>query len=282
MRAAPAYTTRSVSDALATPTKTFYRRMARELNAAGAPYLVGGAYALGPYTGVKRLTKDFDIFVRPADVAVVEGILRAAGCTIERFAPFWLSKAWLGDDFIDVIHNSGNGVAVVDDLWFEHAEESRAFGVPVRIVPAEEMLWSKAFIMERERYDGADVMHILHERAHRLDWNRVLQRFGESHWRVLLAHLTLFGFVYPQRRASVPDWVMGELTRRLRREQRQPPPRLPVCRGTLLSRHQYAIDVGRWGYRDGRLSPEGTMTPNDIALWEQRRREDEAQKRGLS
>jgi hypothetical protein len=252
--------------------------MMEELNAAGAPYLVGGAYALGPYTGVTRDTKDFDVFVRAGDLARVEGVLAAAGCTIERFAPFWLSKARLGDDFIDVIHSSGNGIAAVDDGWFEHAPEAVVFGVPVRIVPPEEMLWSKAFIMERERFDGADVMHILHECAGRLDWRRVLDRFGEGHWRVLLAHLTLFGFVYPQRRASIPDWVMAELTRRMRREQRQAPPRQALCRGTLLSRHQYAIDVEAWGYRDGRLPPDGKMTQADIELWERRRLEDEAEK----
>jgi hypothetical protein len=41
------------------------------------------------------------------------------------------------------------------------------------------MIWSKAFIMERERFDGADVMHLIHENANRLDWNRLLERFGQ-------------------------------------------------------------------------------------------------------
>jgi hypothetical protein len=275
MRGAAVHATAAETPPPDDPRKRFYRRMLQELDAAGAPYLVGGAYALGPYTGVTRDTKDFDIFVRPEDLERVEAVLAAAGCEVERFAPFWLSKATLGEDFIDVIHSSGNGVATVDDLWFEHAGEAVVFGVPVRIVPAEEMLWSKAFIMERERFDGADVLHILHECASRLDWPRLVARFGEAHWRVLLAHLTLFGFVYPQRRAAIPDWVMAELTRRLRREQRQTPPRLAVCRGTLLSRSQYAIDVESWGYRDGRLAPEGKMTREDIALWERRRQEDQ-------
>ena len=278
MRGAPAHAPSSRPPLPENESKIFYRRMMEALDAAEVPYLVGGAFALGPYTGVTRDTKDFDIFVRPGDLDRVEGVLAAAGCTVERFAPFWLSKARLGADFIDIIHSSGNGIATVDDLWFDHAPEAVVFGLPVRIVPPEEMLWSKAFIMERERFDGADVMHILHECAGRLDWQRVLDRFGEGHWRVLLAHLVLFGFVYPQRRASIPDWVMAELTRRLRREQRQAPSRLPLCRGTLLSRHQYAIDVEAWGYRDGRLPPDGKMSQADIELWERRRLEDEAGK----
>jgi hypothetical protein len=31
------------------------------------------------------------------------------------------------------------------------------------------------------------------------------------------------------------------------------PPAERVCRGTLLSRTQYVVDVERWGYADGRL-----------------------------
>jgi len=104
--------------ALSEETQDFYRRMLRALNAARAPFLVGGAYAFARYTGIERHTKDFDIFVKPSDVAQVEEVLAKAGCVIERFSPHWLSKALAGDDFIDIIWSSGNAVATVDDLWF--------------------------------------------------------------------------------------------------------------------------------------------------------------------
>ena len=252
----------------------FYRRMMEALLAAEAPFLVGGAYALAHYTGIERFTKDFDIFIKRADLDRVEGVLAQAGCEIQRFAPHWLSKAISGADFIDLIWSSGNGIAVVDDVWFEKATRGEVLGVKAPLIPAEEMIWSKALIMERERYDGGDVAHLIHEQAHRLDWQRLLERFGPN-WRVLLVHLTLFGFVYPQRRASIPDWLMAELVRRLRVEQRQQPPRDAVCLGPLLSRNQYAIDVEQRGYRDGRLPPNGNMSQREIDIWEQRRREDQ-------
>jgi hypothetical protein len=250
-----------------------------DLTGAAVPFLVGGGYAFSLHTGIYRQTKDFDVFVRESDLPRVREVLERGGAEVELFAPHWLAKARHGELFMDVIYSSGNGIATVDDLWFEHATCAEVMGVPVRICPAEEMIWSKAFIMERERYDGADVLHLIHAQAGRLDWVRLASRFGE-HWRVLLAHLTLFGFVYPQRRNAVPDWVMAELTRRLRREQRQPPPRMAVCRGGLLSRSQYVVDVEQWGYRDGRLPPDGRMTRADIALWERRRREDEKARGG--
>ena len=73
----------------------------------------------------------------------------------------WLAKIKSQDAFIDVIFNSGNGMARVDDEWFEHSRVREVLGMEVRIAPAEESLWSKAFVMERERFDGADVAHII-------------------------------------------------------------------------------------------------------------------------
>jgi hypothetical protein len=137
-------------------------------------------------------------------------------------------------------------------------------GVIARLSPVEEMIWSKAFVQERERFDGADVIHLLRETGPSLDWPRLLMRFGD-HWRVLLSHLILFGFVYPDRRESVPAWVMDELIRRL--GVSRPRTDNDVCYGTLLSREQYVYDVERLRYRDGRLEPTGTMTPEQIATW---------------
>ena len=81
----------------------------------------------------------------------------------------------------------------------------RVLDVPVRLIPAEEMIWSKAFVMERERYDGADVAHILRACAETLDWPRLLQRF-DGHWRVLLQHLVhvRLHLSRPSARASPP------------------------------------------------------------------------------
>ena len=140
----------------------FYRRVMSRLNDAGVPFLVGGAYALARYTGIERNTKDFDIFVRRDDYRRVHGSCSTSGdCRTEFTFPHWLGKALCGDDFVDIIFSSGNAVATVDDEWFAHAPKANVLGLPARLSPAEEMIWSKAFIMERERFDGADVLHLL-------------------------------------------------------------------------------------------------------------------------
>src|SRR5262249_44248714 len=128
--------------------------------------------------------------------------------------PHWLGKVSADHHFMDIIFSSGNGIARVDDLWFDHASETNGLGLLVRLSPPEGMIWSESFIHERERFDGADVMPLLREPGPSLDWPRLLMRFGD-HWRVLLAHLIMFGFVYPDKRQNVPPWVMDELMRRL-------------------------------------------------------------------
>ena len=97
-------------------------------------------------------------------------MLADAGFATELTFPHWLGKAYAGDRFIDLIFSAGNGVAAVDDLWFAHAPPGEVLGVPVRLCPPEEMIWSKAFIMERERYDGADVAHLILACGRELDW----------------------------------------------------------------------------------------------------------------
>ena len=93
----------------------------------------------------------------------------------------------------------GNAAAAVDDLWFRYSEPAPILGRWLPCVPVEEMLWQKAYIMEHERFDGADVAHLIKARAEKIDWHRLVRRFG-SHWPVLLAHLLLFRFIFPAER----------------------------------------------------------------------------------
>jgi hypothetical protein len=247
-------------------TAIFYTDVMCALQGARVPFLVGGAYAFGHYTGIVRHTKDLDLFLRHNDLDRAQQALANAGYVSEVTARHWLAKARAGYDTIDLIFNSGNGICEVDEAWFMRAQEHAVLGIPVQICPSEEIIWQKAFIMDRERYDGADVAHLLHARATELDWDHLLSRFG-PHWRVLLSHLILFRFVYPSERDSIPRDVMQELLDRLQREEQQPPTPEHVCQGTLLSRAQYLVDVGPWGYEDARRKPRGVMTEEDVREW---------------
>lgn len=248
--------------------ETFYRSAMQTMQNAGVPFLVGGAFAFGCYTGIERDTKDIDFFLRRSDLDTALAAFEAAGCRTEVPYPHWLAKAHCGDHFVDLIFRSGNGLTPVDDDWFAHATSGEVCGLPVGVMPLEELICSKAFVQERERYDGADVAHLVRACADTINWSRLLARIG-ANWRVLLAHLVLFGFVYPGERALVPAWVMAELTARLHTEIATSPALADRgrCCGTLLSREQYLFDIEQRGYRDGRLQPDGPMSAEEIAIW---------------
>lgn len=259
----------SLEEEVPPETAAFYRRALRALVDAGVPFLVGGAFAHACFTGIRRITKDLDLFILRRDCERVAALMQAQGWRTELTSAHWLAKVFAGEDFIDLIFNSGNGLTPVDERWFRNNAQAQVLGVPVRIANMEDSLLSKCFIMERERYDGADIAHVLQACVEKLDWPALLERFG-PHWRVLLAHLTLFGYIYPGERHRVPRWVMETLLGRLTAETRQPPEQDPhICAGTLLSRAQYLHDVEQLGYLDGRLTPLSTMTPQDVAQWTQ-------------
>jgi hypothetical protein len=254
----------STARALNDPAADFYIDALVKLQETGIPFLVGGAFAFSHHSRVPRETKDIDVFVKREDCPRVLEAFERLGYRTELPFPHWLGKIHSGSHFMDVIFNSGNGVARVDDLWFEHAVKTNLLGLIVKLSPVEEMIWSKAFIQERERFDGADVLHLLRETGPSLDWPRLLMRFGD-YWRVLLSHLILFGFVYPDKRQNIPGWVMDELLRRL--SVSRPNLRNDSCYGTLLSREQYLHDLHHWKYRDSREEPEGPMTAEEVRIW---------------
>jgi hypothetical protein len=244
----------------------FYRSALTHLNAGGVRYLVGGAYAMECVTGIGHRTKDLDLFVKRRDLEQLLSALQRLGCSTSRQGRHWLWKAIWGEHVIDVIFGAGNGQILVDGVWFEQAIPGELFGVPVFLCPVEETIWMKSFIMERERYDGADIAHFLRARAEQLDWDRLLWRFGAD-WPVLLSHLILFGYIYPAERRRVPEWVIEELAARLLLEPVEVAAAPRLCRGGLLSRAQYIVDVKDWRYLDARVVPFGHMAPEDAASW---------------
>ena len=256
----------STVEEIARDTNSFYRRTLHVLNEARVPFLVGGSHAFLHYTGIVRDTKDFDLFVRREDCDRALEVLADAGYRTDMTFPHWLAKALQGNDIVDLVFSSGNGICRVDDSWFGHAVEAEVLGMPVKIAPVEELLWQKSFVMERERYDGADVVHLLRSCSERLDWNRLLQRFAQN-WELLLAHLLFFGFVYPSERHRLPRDVLNDLLTRAKQQLDAPPSDDRACRGTLVSRAQFLLDIGLYGYEDARLVPRGHMTPEDAIYW---------------
>jgi hypothetical protein len=238
----------------------WYKHILKLLRHERIPFLIGGAYALWKYTGVRRPTKDLDLFMRPRHLEHTLKIIQKTGVKTELTARHWIGKAFHKEYLVDFIVGLANGVGQVDDVWFLNRQKKYLFGLMLPFMAPEEMIWSKAFVMERDRFDGADIAHLFLTEGKTLDWKRLMNHFT-SHEEVLLSHLSLFRYIYPHARKLIPNYVESRL-RDVAAKTASSSPRL--CRGTLFSRTQYVADVERLGYEDARLPPHGVLTPQQI------------------
>jgi hypothetical protein len=241
--------------------RNMYRRALTALHDSGIPFLVGGAYALGLHTQIHRDTKDLDLFTLPRHCPEMLQLFADLGYPSRMVARHWLGKVTWKDAVIDIITGFRNGVNQVGEDWFLHAHDAVLFSTPVKILAPEEMIWSKAFVMERDRYDGADIVHLMRSHAPAMDWRRLLDRFG-IHWPLLLLHVVTFSYVYPADRRLLPEWLVRELAERWLRQGNSSG--AEICQGTLLSHTQYLHDLDRLGLLDARIKPIGTLTAENV------------------
>jgi predicted nucleotidyltransferase len=228
--------------------ESLFREVLQLLTEQGVPFVVSGAFALQTHTGIYRDTKDLDLFLSTEDAQRAIRVLQKDGFQCEVTDPVWLAKAHRGEFFVDLITGMSNGVVKVDQSWIDRATPSNLFGVPVRVLGPEELILSKLFVTRRERFDGADIAHVIYGTHGQLDWNWLLQSVGE-HWEVLYWMLVLFHYAYPAKADYVPSHIWEDLNSRFQTAVRNPDRNAPF-RGSLIDPLMFAIDVDEWGMPD--------------------------------
>jgi hypothetical protein len=225
-----------------------FREVLTHLTSLKIPFAVSGAFALQQHTDIFRFTKDLDIFLTAEDAPAAMAGLEQYGFECEVCDPVWLYKARRDGFFVDLITGMSNAVIVVDPTWIENSKPANVMGVEARVLAAEELIASKLFVTRRERFDGADIAHVIYGTEGKIDWNRILRQVGE-HWEVLLWALLLFRYVYPAHTHYVPQAVWQDLLGRFANELANPNPKA-AFRGSLIDDRMFAIDVNEWGMED--------------------------------
>jgi hypothetical protein len=225
--------------------QTLFREILTLFEQNHLPYAVAGAFALQAHTGISRDTKDLDLFLTSETVPQAVKLLRKAGYDCEICDPVWLFKAHRDGFYVDLITGMSNAIIVVENSWIERAKPATVHGVPTRVLAAEELLASKLFVTRRERFDGADIAHIIHGTQGKLDWQRILQLAGE-HWEVVFWALVLYRYAYPAHTDYVPMEIWRDLIQRFDDLVENPDPAARF-RGSLIDDNMFAIDVNEWG-----------------------------------
>ncbi|WP_240040606.1 MULTISPECIES: nucleotidyltransferase [Chitinophagaceae] len=229
--------------------RAFYEEALEGLAESGAQFMMGGGFALYQYTGIERDMKDLDVFCKPSEYPRILKHFASKGFETELTDVRWLAKVFDGPHYIDIIFNTVNNICTVDDTWYEHATECAFGNITVKVLPAEELVWCKIYVQNRERFDGSDVNHILLKWGKKLDWKRLLFRM-DPHWHLLLMQILSFQFVYPSEfHEIIPRWLFEELMERAREQYDLPSPTEKVCRGPIIDQTQYQVDIKEWNYK---------------------------------
>jgi predicted nucleotidyltransferase len=216
------------------------------LNESGAQYAVAGAFAVNAHTGIWRNTKDFDVFLAPRDLQKALAKLEQAYFNPDIRDTCWLAKVESTPFNLDIIFGFRNGQLKIDSNWLGHCHEVEIMGIETRVLAVEELIASKAFIAKRDRFDGADIVHLLREVEGKLDWDRLLGWMGENQG-LLLWYLMLFLFVYPGHSNYIPrDLLMRLFEQATDHNSSTRNPK--AFRGILLDPISFEVDLIEFGY----------------------------------
>ncbi|PWU14287.1 MAG: hypothetical protein C5B50_17715 [Verrucomicrobia bacterium] len=176
--------------------------------------MLGGGFALATFIGRWRDTKDIDFYIHPRDRARAVSALTRAGFSdyFERL-PYdrkWIHRSVRADVIVDLIWSMANQRAQVDDTWFSRAGEAKIRDQQLLVLPREEFMWCKLYILQRDHCDWTDVFNLLYERGPELDWQHLIARL-EDDTPLLRALLTVYGWLCPRRVQLLPPSLWDAL-----------------------------------------------------------------------
>jgi hypothetical protein len=192
-----------------------YREVLRRARDRGIPFALGGAFAVATYTGQWRNTKDLDLCVLPGDRESLIEVITMSGLADyfdqASYDRSWIYRAYSGDTIVDVIWAMANHRAEVDEAWVARGPLLNLRGEICRVVPAEEMVWDKLYIFQRDRCDWPDVLNLIFAVGPSLDWKHLLGRVAADEL-LLKAALCIFRWICPGRARALPGWVWSRLS----------------------------------------------------------------------
>ena len=196
-----------------------YEHAIGAIREVGRPFMLGGAFSLAAYTGRWRNTKDIDFYVLPDDrQPLIDALTQAGFVDYYDQLPYvrhWIYRAWKDDCIVDIIWAMANQRAQVDPAWLERAPEITVHGETLAVVPAEELLWCKLYVLQKDRCDWPDVMNLIHATHATLDWNHLLQRLGDD-WPLLAGLLSVYRWLCPGDDLELPPALREALPGRAR------------------------------------------------------------------
>ncbi len=201
-----------------------YLRVIRLATQRCIPFAIGGGFAFSHYSRRWRNTKDIDLYVVPDDRDAMIEITRVAGLadyySVLPYDRRWIYRSFVAvgsasdhppaDIIVDIMWQMANYRAQADGQWLSRGDLVSIRGWKLRMLPAEELLWSKLYILQKDRCDWGDLLNILYSRGSQLDWDHLVARVGDDK-PVLAALVQLFTWACPGRALALPRGLWNVL-----------------------------------------------------------------------
>lgn len=173
-------------------------------------FVVGGGLAFSAYSDRLRDTKDVDFHILQHDLDCFLPLLEEHGFTdyaeVEGYDRSWIYRAHQDNTIIDLIWSLPNHRLRVDEAWFTRGKVVDIHGTKVRLMPAEELVKTKMYVLQRDRSDWPDVLNIVHRHACGIDWDHLLEIVGKDA-RLLGALLNCYAWLCQGQVDNIPEHV---------------------------------------------------------------------------
>lgn len=165
------------------------------------------------YADHPRDTKDIDLYVQPKDrEAMIKVVLDAGFSDYFDRNPYdrnWIFRGFRDDSIVDVMWAMANQRAQVDPDWLNGPIVS-IDGLGLRLLRPEETLWTKLYVLQKDRCDWPEAINMLSSIGADLDWARLMRRTAED-TPLLAALVHVFQWVCPDQCRALPPAVLDQL-----------------------------------------------------------------------
>ncbi|RYG26611.1 hypothetical protein EON82_02670 [bacterium] len=171
------------------------------------PYCLGGGLAFSAYSFRRRGMKDVDLFIHERDKDAFIQLVNAIGYVdfydTQPYDRTWIYRAYRNGVVLDLIWTLPNHRVDIDDLWFDRGPVARVHGHRIMLIPPEELIRAKIFVVQNDRTDWPDLLNVLACSGPTMDWNFLIERMAPDE-RLLGSLLAMFAWLRPDVAVTLP------------------------------------------------------------------------------
>jgi hypothetical protein len=190
----------------------FYKSVIDNFRQKGIRFALGGGLAFSEYAKRVRNTKDLDLYVLESErEEAIQCVLSAGFHDYHDECPYdrsWIFRGRQAPVIVDLIWTAPNHRMMVDARWLTRGRDVCIYGSRLKVIPPEELIWAKLFVLQRDRCDWPDLLNILGSIGPMLDWRHLVRRLGPD-TTLLGSLLAVHRWLQPDRAARLPAWLWG-------------------------------------------------------------------------